>query len=533
MRSLTNLKIGHRLAFLLGCVLAITAGIAGAGWWSVTALHASASRALGQDVKLAQQAGDIQSLVLLERRYEKDAFINLADADKLAGYTRKWSDARARLAKAIEQVHGLDLAAEDAQAVGQLEENFAVYARGFDATIAAIRAGQLKTAVEANAELAKVKAAVQAMETISDLMNDRAIERAGKVQGTIDAVRARALVLQLALSALGLAVAAVLSWLVTRSITQPIRQAVQVAETVAAGDLSSRIDATGRDEVSQLLAALKRMNQNLTGLVGQVRGGSDSIAIGSAQIATGNADLSQRTEEQASNLQQTAASMEQLTATVKQNADAAREATRLAGSASDVAMRGGDVVGKVVAMMEEITVSSRRIGDIIGVIDAIAFQTNILALNAAVEAARAGEQGRGFAVVASEVRSLAQHSAQAAREIKDLIGDSVQRVEAGSQLVGEAGKTMNEVVAQVRRVSDLIGEIGAASAQQSSGIDQIGEAVAQLDHVTQQNAALVEESAAAAESLKHQAAQLAGVVAVFKLGDTPARASGDATWVAR
>ena len=531
MQALMNLKIGSRLALVLGCVLTITAAVAGAGLWGMNALHAAASRALGQDVKLAQQAGDIQNLILLARRYEKDTFINLSETEKLKEYESKWTETRARLTKSIVQLRGLQLDAQDSRDAGQLDDHLRAYAQGFEATLAAIRRGQVKTAVEANIELAKVKAAVHGMESISDQMDDRAMERANKAQATIDAVRDRAATLQWLFSAAGLVIAVALSWLITRSITRPIRQAVLVAQTVAAGDLRSLIDVSGRDETAQLLAALKRMNANLSRIVGNVRSGSNSIATASAQIAMGNADLSQRTEEQASNLQQTAASMEELTATVKQNADTARQATQLASGASSVAERGGQVVNQVVATMTEISASSRRIADIISVIDGIAFQTNILALNAAVEAARAGEQGRGFAVVAAEVRNLAQRSAQAAKEIKSLIEDSVQRVESGSQLVDEAGKTMGEIVVQVQRVADLINEIGAASAQQSSGIEQIGGAVAQLDQVTQQNAALVEEGAAAAESLKHQASQLADAVEVFRLLDEPH--AGDAAVAVR
>ncbi|MFZ4285629.1 methyl-accepting chemotaxis protein [Variovorax sp. HJSM1_2] len=305
--------------------------------------------------------------------------------------------------------------------------------------------------------------------------------------------------------------------LLTRSIAGPITQAVRVAESVADGDLTLQIHSKGRDEVSQLLVALSRMSQSLRNVVSQVRQSSDSIATGSTQIATGNSDLSQRTEEQASALQQTAASMEQLGSTVTQNADNARQANQLAKSASTVAEQGGHVVSQVVGTMRGISESSKKIADIIGTIDSIAFQTNILALNAAVEAARAGEQGRGFAVVASEVRNLAQRSAQAAKEIKALITDSVERVEQGTTLVDQAGRTMNEIVSSILRVTDIMGEISAASTEQSSSVGQVGAAVAEIDRGTQQNAALVEEMAAAATSLSGQAQDLVRSVAVFKI----------------
>jgi len=303
----------------------------------------------------------------------------------------------------------------------------------------------------------------------------------------------------------------------TRSITGPIRTAMAVAERVASGDLTQRIVVDSHDETGQLLNALQRMQQSLVDTVSAVRGNAESVATASAQIAQGNQDLSGRTEQQASALQQTAATMEELGTTVRHNAESAQQANQLSQGASAVAAQGGEVVGKVVTTMQEINHSSRRIGDIIGVIDGIAFQTNILALNAAVEAARAGEQGRGFAVVASEVRSLAQRSADAAKEIKTLIGRSVEQVEQGTALVDQAGKTMGEIVGSIQRVSDIVAEITAASVQQSSGVKQVGDAITQMDQATQQNAALVEESAAAAESLRGQAQHLVQAVATFKL----------------
>ncbi|WP_428003081.1 methyl-accepting chemotaxis protein [Acidovorax sp.] len=345
-----------------------------------------------------------------------------------------------------------------------------------------------------------------------DLLNGALQERVSGLQ--------RQLLWQLGLLAVALAVAVALGRTFVRSITVPLAQAVQLSNAVAQGDLRGTATAHGTDEVGQLMAALVQMRRQLTDVVSQVRGGSEGVATASAQIAQGNNDLSARTESQASALEETAASMEELSSTVRQNADSARQASALAGNARTIAVQSGDVVTQVVQTMQDISASSKKIADIIGVIDGIAFQTNILALNAAVEAARAGEQGRGFAVVASEVRSLAGRSAEAAREIRTLIHASVERVEQGNLLVERAGGTMHEVVAAIGRVNDIMGEISAASHEQSLGVAQVGEAVTQMDQATQQNAALVEEMAAAASSLQGQAEELVQVVSVFRVGET-------------
>ncbi|MDR7307569.1 methyl-accepting chemotaxis protein [Rhodoferax saidenbachensis] len=349
---------------------------------------------------------------------------------------------------------------------------------------------------------------------LTDLNHEGALTASNNTDNSFTTARS---VMLVALVVAVIAAAAAALWLI-RSITSPINTVVDVASRIAEGDLSQSIHVHSTNETGQLLMALKRMQTNLASVVGQVRQGSESVATASAEIAQGNHDLSARTEQQASALEETAASMEELGSTVKQNADSARQANQLAMNASTVAIQGGEVVGQVVETMKGINESSRKIADIISVIDGIAFQTNILALNAAVEAARAGEQGRGFAVVASEVRSLAGRSAEAAKEIKTLIGTSVERVEQGTALVDKAGTTMTEVVTSIKRVTDIMGEISAASSEQSSGVAQVGEAVSSMDQTTQQNAALVEEMAAAASSLKSQAQDLVQVVAVFKLG---------------
>jgi len=517
MRFLHHLKIGQRLALALGLVLLMMAGVAVGGLWGLRSLASITQHALEQDVALGQQAARLRSLVLQERRFEKDSFINLGSIEALNGYVKKWNDTREALQHVLAETRRLELAPVDAEQLAQMSASFDGYVAGFNATLAGIRAGSIVSTQAANADIGKVKQSVHGMEAASDAINDRALQRVAEAAGKVERVRGRAEAWQTALALGGLLLGVALCWVLAQSITEPLRFAVKVANTVAAGDLRSRIIVTGRDESAELLASLRTMNHNLVRIVGEVHNASDSIVTGSSQIAAGSLDLSRRTELQASSLQQTAASVEELTAIVKQNASTALQASVLAREASEVALRGGAAIGDVMATMARISASSQKIAEITGVIDGIAFQTNILALNAAVEAARAGEQGRGFAVVANEVRSLAQRSAQAAREIKSLIGAGGETVEHGSQLVTGAGRTMQEIVAQVQGVSELIARISLSGSEQSSGIGQIGQAVNQLDRATQQNAALVEESASAADSLKMQAGRLRSMVGQFLL----------------
>ncbi|AOB27048.1 MULTISPECIES: methyl-accepting chemotaxis protein [Bordetella] len=386
---------------------------------------------------------------------------------------------------------------------------------GVDTMVEALRSEDYSTFYMVNNEYGTPRSAafIAAIGDFSKYINEQQ-------QATMDEARTnfdRALMAVTAAVVLALVLMLVARTVFGRLVVRPLKEAGQHFDRIAAGDLTARVEVRNSNEIGQLFAALKRMQESLTRTVATVRRGVDEINVGSREISAGNTDLSSRTEEQAASLEETAASMEQLASTVKQNADNARQANQLAASASDVAERGGSAVSEVVSTMDGISASSRKISEIVSVIDGIAFQTNILALNAAVEAARAGEQGKGFAVVAGEVRSLAQRSAQAAKEIKVLIEDSVDKVGTGSQQVERAGATMQEIVASVKRVTDIMGEISAASEEQSSGIDQVNRAVSQMDEVTQQNAALVEEAAAAAGSLQEQAQRLAEAVAVFKI----------------
>ncbi len=468
---------------------------------------------VAQSVGQQRVIGDLRGALGDVRRWEKEMVIYYEDGVAVLKAREAWS---ASIAAASKSLQALRTARDDEnarQAIAQL----GAYARASEPVLQQIQNGGFDTPLVADKRLGKAKEHFVAVERALDALSTALNADAAASQARFD----RTMLLTLAgfAAALGFAVVLIvpLTLANTASIVGPIRAASDAAQVIADGDLTQAIDTTGGDELADMLRSLARMQAALRVLVGEVRSTSDSIGTASTEIANGNQDLSTRTEQTAANLQQAASSMEQLTGTVKQSADSARQANRLASSAAEVAARGGTVVAAVVTTMEDINASSRKIADIIGVIDGIAFQTNILALNAAVEAARAGEQGRGFAVVAGEVRGLAQRSAQAAKEIKGLIGTSVDKVAGGSRLVADAGQTMREIVGSVQRVNDIISEITAAAAEQSEGIGQVNGAVGQLDQMTQQNAALVEQSAAAAESLRAQAQTLARAVGAFKI----------------
>ena len=513
--------IRARMFGAIGMVLALLAGVGGLALAGMLQIQASSERfidsAFAASVKLSQLREAVSDI----RRSEQELLKRIETMDSTEDAFARWQ----RAATAAEQqAEGLVAGRSELAAHGP-QQGLARYRKAFAAMRERMRSGELGASALPDAMRPAADALADSVKALDAL--------AATLVSEAEAARARQAALArstMAWFGLALAVAVAivvpLTWLNQVAICRPLDRAKVVAERIAAGELfSSDRQTEGQDEPAELLRTLLQMQETLRTMVARVRASTDSIGTASAEISTGNADLSSRTEQAAANLQQTASSMEQLTGTVKQSADSARQANELACSAASVAERGGQVVSQVVSTMDEITASSKKIADITAVIDGIAFQTNILALNAAVEAARAGEQGRGFAVVASEVRSLAQRCADAAREIKALIGTSVDKVRSGSKQVADAGATMKEIVASVQRVTDIIGEISAAAAEQSDGIGQVNGAVNALDQMTQRNAALVEQSAVAAESLEDQASRLAQVVGTFRL-EPPGMAPG-------
>ncbi len=512
--NFANLKIGTRLKMGFGLVMGLMAIVIVLGSVRFLALGQMNKKMTQEDWVSTSLVVDIESLardnvamtfalILTPDKAQRSKFYGRIDANR-----RNISDDMAKL-------EPLATGAEEKTLFAKINENRLTYLKAFAKVTDLVEADEKDKA--SAAMIGEAFPAMDAMlvairEMVKHQKKDVESESAG-IQSAIES----SLTLMMGIGVVGLLVGGLCAVATGRSIILPLAQAVGVARRVAEGDLTTQIEVNSTDETGQLLQALKDMNSSLDKTVGEVRASTETIATASSQIAAGNQDLSARTESQASSLEQTASSMEELTETVKQNADNARQANQLVISASSVAERGGQVVSQVVDTMSAIKESSRKIVDIIGVIDGIAFQTNILALNAAVEAARAGEQGRGFAVVASEVRNLAQRSAAAAKEIKALIGDSVEKVEDGGKLVDEAGQTMELIVTSVKQVADIMSEITAASQEQSSGIEQVSDAIAQMDEMTSQNAALVEQAAAAAQSMQDQAQTLSQAVGVFQL----------------
>jgi len=512
--KVSNLKIGVRLWIAFGLVILLLAAIVTVSMIRMGSAQQHVDNILNDRYRKIALATEIKYNVARIHQHMRGAVI-ADDADAVKRQADAMNALRATnkglldtFDKIINVPRARELFTQISAARGRdmegQKELLALLAAGNTAEAKRVLAGKI-----ADNELAYVKLLTEMVDLQAGKMDEESKALMSEFSG------ARELMLVLALGAAALAMFA--AWYATRSITKPMNEAVSMARRVAGGDLSVQIEVTSGDETGQLMAALKEMNAALAKIVGEVRIGTDSLAMASDQIAAGNMDLSSRTEQQASSLQETASSMEQLTGTVRQSAESASQANQLAVSAAEVAVKGGAMVSQVVDTMGSINASAKKIADIISVIDGIAFQTNILALNAAVEAARAGEQGRGFAVVAAEVRNLAQRSAQAAKEIKVLITDSVEKVDAGTRLVDQAGATMQEVVTSFKRVTDIVAEITDASREQTLGIGQINQAISQMDGVTQQNAALVEESAAAAQSLKSQVGNLVRVVGVFKL----------------
>jgi methyl-accepting chemotaxis protein len=523
MLSMRNISVRSRFHLVMALVAISLLIQAGWGWVSAQSGISTVTVLFDQADATAQQIGTLRESMASVRRYQAEmiatAVSNPTDVGHLHDAWKKEIVSLNTGGDALVKSHPADtalveLVAKQKKLLAEVVEIIDPIAQQLtdakmDAAAALAYAGQANEKLEA------------AQGNLTAILKS---EQAGlaSIRGEIARSSMIASIARIMLVGLTLAIFAPLMWITLRSICGPLDQAVAVATRIASGDLASRIVAEGKDEPARLIRALADMQSALRNLVGQVRESSESIEVASSEVASGNADLSQRTELAASHLQRTTSSMDTLTVTVRQSTDSAHTANQLATSAASVAARGGQVVAQVVSTMEDINSSSKKIADIIGVIDGIAFQTNILALNAAVEAARAGEQGRGFAVVAGEVRNLAQRSAEAAKEIKALIGASVDRVESGSRLVHDAGTTMTEIVASVQRVTDIIGEISAASTEQSQGIVDVKGAIGEVDQMTQQNAALVEESAAAAESLKEQAIKLAAVVSTFRLAEDDA-----------
>lgn len=521
--SLANMKIGLRLGLGFALVLALMVALAVLGLSRMAHIQEDLDIITSDSVVKVNYVHKMQESVL-ERAIVMRNIVLAEDKETVEKETKRLEKAREAYLTNVEALTKIVKSEQGKALLAKAAESQTALRPLLDKVVELGRAHKM---ADAGKVLFKEVRPIQLhwRETLDEILKFQQDKMQKDVEDA-HATYASARTLMLALAGLAVVLGVMIAWFITRSITRPLSEAVIVAGAVANGDLTMSIEVRSKDETGQLLLALKNMTEKLGQIVGDVRTTSDSVGSAAKQISAGNNDLSQRTQEQASALEETASSMEEMTSTVKQNADNARQANQLAVGARDQASKGGEVVTKAITAMNEISSSSKKIADIISVIDEIAFQTNLLALNAAVEAARAGEQGRGFAVVASEVRNLAQRSAGAAKEIKDLISDSVEKVKNGSALVDESGKTLTEIVDGVKKVTDIVAEIAAASQEQSTGIEQVNKAVMQMDEVTQQNAALVEEAAAASKSMEEQAQRMVELVSFFQTGALAASSGG-------
>jgi methyl-accepting chemotaxis protein len=513
----SNFRVATRLALGFSLVVLGALILAGAGWYGIQRQVDVTTVALERDMEFARSVAAMRTSVQMMRRFEKDMLLGVGNPEVLQEARKRHSEARGSIDELVATTHINATSDDERERLDQLASMLQNYDGGIEITYALISQGALSTPEQAYKKLDEFNQVIRDTETVMDSLYAGANLRIELVKPTLARIQREVVLVLLIVAAAVLAAAITVSVLTSRSISIPVARAVRVAESLAKGDLAVKVDTSSNDELGRLMYALRDTVQQLAGIVSRIKGASDMVATASREIAQANADLSSRTERQASALEETSSSMEQMTATVGQNAQNAEKVNELAAQASGVATKGGEVVRAAVTTMNGITASSRKIADITSVIDGIAFQTNILALNAAVEAARAGEQGRGFAVVASEVRNLAQRSAAAAKEIKELINESVSKVDAGSRQVNDAGRTMDEIVDSVSKVSTLITEITAASREQAQGIAQVSETVTQLEKVTQQNAAMVEEASAAAGSLEEQSKALGDAVSAFRL----------------
>ncbi|WP_246089036.1 methyl-accepting chemotaxis protein [Paraburkholderia guartelaensis] len=527
---MTNVKIGTRLGLGFGLVLMLMVVLVVVSSSRIARVGNLNDQLVKSDWVKAQAANAIDGAMRSNARHalELIATNDQARREQIFG---KIADDKESINRDIQTLDTLVSTSEGKAILNQFKQDRAQYVESFSRVGRLVRDGKEDGARQAvlTETLPRLNTALQEIGKLVDWQATRVSNIGSQTHDEITSTRD----LMVGLGILEIVLGAGFGIWITRTITRPLNEAVKIAQSVSNGDLTSRIEVHSTDEVGQLLQALKTMNTSLAGMVSRIHAGAETISAASGQIAAGNTDLSSRTEEQAASLEETAASMEELTATVRQNKESAKQGNMLAAEASEIAARGGDAVGRVVDTMREISDSSAKVAEIISTIESIAFQTNILALNAAVEAARAGEQGRGFAVVAGEVRTLAQRAATAAKEIKDLITESGDRVKAGTEQVDEAGRTISEVVSAVRRVTDLMGEIAAASNEQHKGIEQVNSAVIQMDQVTQQNAALVEEASAAAQSMAEQARSLRNTVSEFKVPTAHAASAGAASGTTR